>query len=183
MLRPAIGLPHAHAVNFLLKQFRDAPAHALLFLDDDMRFTARDIEALRSTLAADESVGVVSALSVCRRPPYRPICFKMDEAQTVQQVKPIPDAVQDVWLVGLACTLYRREAIIAAAEARGGALSLKMDNTLGEDGDMSRAVADAGYRVCLDSRVRVGHRADVTLYYNAEVGVDMVGETFGIRRL
>ena len=157
ILNPAQGLPHSCAANFILEEFLRTNCDSLLYLDDDMVFAWDTIEKLRKS---EGEYSVVAALSTSRRSPFNPIAFRLLPEGNIQIVPNVElVGVIPVDVVGLACTLIRREVIDALMEKRNDDHNLfRWDNRVGEDGSFCADVRQHGFKIGLNCDIAIGHK-------------------------
>jgi len=133
---------------------------ALLFLDDDMIFPADVADRL-----ADLDVPIASAMCFKRVPPYTPCVYpslKLNGpglAMEVLEFDKLPKEPFDVDGAGAACMLIRREVFENVKPPHFLPLPLS-----GEDLAFCIRANQAGYRVRIDPRIRVGHLETRPIY-------------------
>lgn len=176
VLLPAVEMPHACACNTIVERFLATDCTALLFVDDDMVFTADALERLRET---DTDASIVSALYNTRRAPFMPIALRKAGKQFAA-VMDLGEIVK-VDVVGLGFTLFSREVMENAAKNRPGAV-FRWDDDYGEDGGFCLWAGDNGHKIIVNPHVKVGHRVTFTANWNTITEqVEMDFESFGLR--
>jgi len=145
-----------------------------LMLDDYMIFDPKDLDELRS----DEDgwgYDMLGALYQSRKPPHHPLCIQHDPKSPTgyaNNIKPAPDCVLKVAIVGLGFTLVRRSIIDKIAKEKPKKEFMFYWGKTGdsEDSNFCRRVHDAGGSVGVSTRVSVGHRMGIVLRWDAEKG-------------
>jgi len=165
VLSPPIGLPHSIAANWLVAEFRNSGCDSLLFIDDDMVFEADVLENLRKSQG---DFGIVSALFCCRRYPNLPVTLRHFEGDEKPKAILDLDGVVDVDYCGLAFTLVRGDVIEAIAKDLPNKEPFAWNNSTGEDGDFCIKARSLGYKVGVNTDVKVGHRVEFTATWDKE---------------
>jgi len=173
VLVPSVEMPHQWAANTLVWQFLNrTDCDTLMMFDDDMEFQPAHVAALRDH-AENWDFGMVQALCCCRKPPHVPLMIvPTPDGGTVEQAPDKDTKTAEVAFAGLAFTLIRREvfdAVQANLEAPGLYFAWGNDG-LGEDVTFCQAAQRAGYKVGVDARVAIGHRATVGIEFDVSMG-------------
>jgi hypothetical protein len=176
ILQPAVGRPHSLACNYIVAQFMGSDCDSLLFVDDDMVFNPRTLRDLRQT----ENVDICSALYVARRAPFAPVCLLYDKESDKFPCITTPKDIQDCDVVGLGFCLIKRHVIQAKLNIQKGDV-FEWSNKHGEDGSFCLWAKEKGFRVAVNSGVRIGHRTTLTAKWNSEKSCpDLEYSSFGM---
>ena len=175
VLEPTAGLPHHYAAEALAKQFMHSTAcDTILYIDDDMRFTADTVSRMREHKEG-HSFDIMQALCVCSQPPYGP---------QVGDCRPTMGSVNDVPHCGLAFTFIRRTALMAVVKAKPKGefcFTWGADGTA-EDVSFCRKAVAQGCTCGMDTAVSVGHIVDMVATYNgAKQTRDLAGLAYAGR--
>ena len=181
ILKPECEQPAHWAATALAKAFLKTDKDTLFLVDDDMVFKMGDLHRLRENRANWEyDVVMPMAMRRSLSDPSPVIMRHMGEAPFPHDTRGdhfehppkevIHNGVQEVDAVGLAFTLIRRHVLEAMVDPERG-----LDNTYdfftygpgmeSDDIPFSRRCRALGFRMAIDSSVKLGHVTQVPLTY------------------
>lgn len=139
-----------------------------LWIDDDMTFPP---DAAKRLLAHD--LPIVGGLCHNRRHPFMPILMHMTERGFAYQYD-YPEGLVEVAATGAAFLLVKREVLAEISEkcnkAKGEAPWMPMGLGLGEDVSFCLRAAQLGYKIKVDTTLKIGH-----------IGESVIDEAFARR--
>lgn len=146
----------------------------LLFIDDDMVWSPKDIEKL---LAAREEIDadIIGGLCFQRSAPHNPTMFMREspKAGGYQFLEKWTDDIVEVDATGMAFVVIHKRVFekmigrpMPPYEMRMGYLPLpffRWEGTLGEDLRFCQDAKSAGVRIFVDTRIEIGHVSEVEI--------------------
>ena len=165
VLTPAVEMPSHYAAQCLARTFLDGKCDSILFLDDDMIFTNRDLATIRDDERADD-YSIMSGLCCSRNPPHKPLMFKeIDDPikggpKWIAGGNPKPNAIEDTGITGLAFTLIKREVFESMAEVLEDGEYFFQWSSKGdsEDATFCMRARELGFKIGINTRAIIGHR-------------------------
>lgn len=164
------GLPHHVAANEIVRKFLSTTADSLLFIDDDMLFAPNALEQIRRNEANWQYDAVQAFCTHKTVPPHAVVMRKMDPqpgppvsfgGTRYGALKDIEDgALVEVDVVGLGFTLIKRHVFEGAINPHGAMHTYWYrwgDGNDGEDVVFSQNAQREGYRLAVDTSVKVDH--------------------------
>jgi hypothetical protein len=171
VLDAGIELPQHFAAVVVVQYFLKSDADTLCFIDTDMIFKPDTLTRLRDNKAGQE-FDVLSALSVTRRRPYAPIILRLKKERTDDQCAYDPimpeSGVMDVDTVGTGFTLIRR-VVFEKMKSEMGIDKWFFDfgdGGVGEDTRFSQRAKKLGFKLGVDTDVKIGHRGPITFIWD-----------------
>lgn len=182
VLAPAYGLPHHMAAQALVHQFLNTEADSLLFIDDDMTFTVKDIETLRDD-AEHLPYDIISGCCIMRGEPFHPVIktrVKSEDGKGMwtNPVKVPLDTVIPVDGIGLAFTLIRRHVFELVKDALRPGEMLFQWSAFGDSEDIffSDMAKKLGYKLGVTTKVLPGHMVEMEASYLGDGQIDIRGK-------
>jgi len=121
-------------------------------VDDDMVFTVEDVRNLLNTEG-----DIVSGLAVTRSEYPKPVVFDRTD-KGFEYMKVVPNDVSEVDGTTLAFTKIRMSVFDKIGT------SFQFRPNMGEDLDFCARAKDAGFKIVINPKVRIGHIAQRVLY-------------------
>jgi len=171
VLMPVGWMPAHWAGNALVRDFLRTDRDSLLMIDDDMVFEQDALELLRSNPDTME-YDIVFGFCTHRNWPPRPVVMRVQEQQPGLPFslmgqsfdyahEEIADgAIVDVSGVGLAFTLIKRHVLESMTDEYGPMFTSYFTYGPGMESDdipFSRRARELGYRMAVDTNVKIGH--------------------------
>ncbi len=170
VLEPAIGNPAHLAGNKLARGFLNSKCHSVLYVDDDMEFHPSALEKLRSNKENWDCDVVMGFCTHKTIPPHAVVMQLMEQqpgpplslkGEHYGSLRDIPDnSVIDVDAVGLAFTLIKRHVVEELVNEYGALYTPFFEwgqFTQGEDVRFSRWCRSNGFKMAVDTNVKVDH--------------------------
>jgi hypothetical protein len=132
-------------------QYRDV-TH-LMWIDDDMTFAPDAVQRL-----VDRDLPIVGGLCHNRRHPYMPILVK-ETQRGCSFMYDYPEGLVEVDATGAAFLLVKKEVFFKMYETTGE--GWWTPKGVSEDISFCRRARQAGYKVFVDTRVKIGHMGEV----------------------
>jgi len=178
-LVPNQALPGHQAANVVAQSFMDTGRDTLLMIDDDQIFEADTLERLRSN-EANWEYDVVCPFVTRRTWPPLPVILRRHEPQPEDAplvgtyydpvVQFEEGAALPVDTVGLPFTLIRRRVFEAMVDERLGPERTDYfrygPQRVGPDVMFSEACVALGFKLAVDTSVKIGHVGAMTLGWN-----------------
>lgn len=153
-------LPHNR--NGIVRKALELDATHVLFIDTDMAFES---DALLRLLKWDRDV--VSGLAVLKKKPFYPVAKRKNKDGVFEVIEPLDEGrfFSDLDGVGCAFTLIKI-GVFEKLEKPYFAMPPYKGGVMGEDFYFCEKVKAAGYDICLDSSLIVGHVGDYVYTIN-----------------
>lgn len=177
VLLPEMALPGHQAANIVTRAFLYTDADTLLFVDDDQVFEADTLEQLRSH-RLNWRYDIVGPFVTHRCWPPKPVILRSlpeqpEEAEikgeAFETVTDFDDgAILEVDAVGLAFTLVRRRVFEAMTSDRGVQLTEYFrygPGRQGPDVPFCQWAKQLGFRMAVDTSVKIGHLGEFVMDY------------------
>ena len=169
VLTAPVGKPGHLAANQLARGFLNSQCDSILFVDDDMEFPHDALKRLRHN---EKSYDYDIVMGFCTHktiPPHAVVLRKMEppgppksfKGEHYGAMRYVPDnTVVDVDAVGLAFTLIKRHVLEARVNNYGIMYTPFFEwgkFAEGEDIVFSRWAKEQGYKLAVDTNVKIGH--------------------------
>ena len=179
VLTAPIGKPAHIAATDLARSFLATGCNSMLFVDDDMEFPHDSLQKLRSNEANwdyDIVMGFCTHKSI---PPHAVVLKRIDQpgppfsfrGEHYGALRDVPDnTIVDVDAVGLAFTLIKRHVFEAMVSDFGVLYTAFFEwgkFNEGEDIVFSRWCREHGYRLAVDTNVKIGHIGTYTFGWDS----------------